>query len=118
MRRPACHTDAMIDTTTDGWMFSDSDALAWQPLGDKIAMKMLGAADGKVIAMFRFEAGYVGGSHHHEEPEFTYVLDGDIVSNGVTMTAGHAYAAQAGTDHTEFRSEGGATLVSVFKAPG
>lgn len=101
----------------DGWTFTDAGAMDWQPLGDKIAMKMLGAADGKVLAMFQFEAGYAGGSHHHEEPEFTYVLDGSIVSNGVRMEAGHAYAAVAGTTHEEFRTDDGCTLVSVFKAP-
>ena len=98
-------------------MFTDAGAMEWQPLGDKIGMKMLGAADGKVLAMFQFEAGYVGGSHHHEEPEFTYVLSGSVVSNGVLMEAGHAYAAAAGTTHEEFRSDDGCTLVSVFKAP-
>ena len=46
------------------------------------------------------------------------MLEGDLVSNGVDMSAGHAYGVMAGTDHTEFRSEGGCTLVSVFKMPG
>lgn len=81
-------------------------------------MKVLGVADGRMFAMFRFDAGYVGGSHDHADAEFTYVLSGDIVSNGVTMLAGHSYAAEAGTTHSEFRSENGATLVSVFAAPG
>ncbi len=101
-----------------GWTFADSDQLEWQTMGPGVAMKALGVADGTMIALFRFEAGYVGGSHHHEEPEFTYVLEGDLVSNGVTMHAGHAYAARAGTDHEEFRTDGGALLVSVFMVPG
>ncbi|MGB3736779.1 MAG: hypothetical protein WA964_17600 [Ilumatobacter sp.] len=111
----------MSDTDTHdttGWTFTDGDTVDWNPVGDKVDMKMLAAADGKVIALFRFGAGYVGGTHHHEEPEFSYVLEGDLVSQGVAMSAGHAYGVQAGTDHTEFRSEGGCTLVSVFKAPG
>ncbi len=33
------------------------------------------------------------------------------------MAAGHADAAQAGTTHQEFRTETGATLVSVFSMP-
>ncbi|MEM8618644.1 MAG: cupin domain-containing protein [Actinomycetota bacterium] len=109
-------TDTSFDLT--GWAFSDAGALEWQPMGEGVAMKMLAAADGKVIALFKFEPGYVGGSHHHEEAEFTYVMEGDLVSNGVEMQAGHAYGAQAGTDHEEFRSVGGATVVSVFKLPG
>lgn len=97
-------------------MFADSTAMEWQQLADGLAMKMMAAADGKVIAQFKFDAGYEGGKHHHEEPEFTYVLEGSIISNGVEMLAGHAYAAQAGTDHEEFRSETGAVVVSVFKS--
>ena len=81
-------------------------------------MKMLGAADGRVIAIFKFEPGFAGGTHHHDEPEFSYVLDGEIVSNGVAMAAGHAYAAETGTTHSEFRTDNGCTLVSVFKMPG
>ncbi len=81
-------------------------------------MQTLGLAGGRLMAKFRFEAGYEGGSHHHGDAEFTYVLEGDLVSNGVTMQAGHGYAAEPGTDHTEFRSPGGATLLSVFQTPG
>ena len=81
-------------------------------------MKALGAANGRLIALFRFGAGYVGPSHEHADAEFSHLLEGDLVSNGVSMSAGHAYAAEAGTAHTEFRSTDGATLVSVFAIPG
>ncbi len=102
---------------TEGWTFSDQGAMEWQEMGPGIAMKMLGAANGRVMAMFKFDAGYVGGSHEHGDAEFTYLLDGEMVSNGVQMEAGHAYAAQAGTTHSEFRTDTGATLVSVFQMP-
>lgn len=101
-----------------GWAFTDSGSVPWQALGHDIEMKVLGAADSKVIALFRFAAGYVGGTHYHEEAEFTYVLEGDLISNGVAMSAGHAYAARAGTTHEEFSTTDGCTLVSVFKSPG
>ncbi len=102
---------------TDGWTFSDQDSIPWQAMGPSIEMKTLGVANGRMIAMFRFEAGYVGGTHEHSDAEFTYVLEGEIISNGVTMGAGHAYAAQAGTTHEEFWTDSGATLVSVFPVP-
>jgi len=110
----------MTDMTdmTEGWMFSDQEAIDWQPLGEGVAMKTLGAANGRVIAVFKFDAGYAGGSHNHTDAEFGYVLEGEIISNGVTMAAGHAYAAQMGTTHEEFRTDVGATLVSVFPQPG
>lgn len=107
----------MTDLTA-GWTFADEAAVPWQEMGPGVEMKALGAAGGRLIAMFRFAAGYEGGSHDHTDAEFSYVLEGDLVSNGVEMTAGHAYAAEPGTTHSEFRSEGGATLVSVFPIPG
>ena len=87
-------------------------------MGEGVSMKALAAANGKLIATFQFQPGYVGSVHHHEEPEFSYVLEGSVVSQGVLMTAGHAYAAQAGTTHEEFRTDTGCTLVSVFKMAG
>ena len=107
----------MTDLTA-GWTFADQDAEPWMDLGLSVEMKSLGAADGRMIALFRFAAGYVGGAHDHTDAEFSYILEGDLVSNGVTMLAGHAYATETGTTHSEFRSEGGATLVSVFAIPG
>ena len=104
--------------TPKGWTFADSSDVTWKTMGPGVAMKMLGAADGRVIAMFKFEPSFAGGTHHHDEPEFSYILEGEIISNGVAMAAGHAYAAEAGTTHDEFRTDTGCTLVSVFKMPG
>jgi len=113
----------MADTATSttapaGWTFTDGEAMEWQQVGEGVAMKSLGAADGRMIATFKFDAGYVGGTHHHEEPEFSYILEGSLISQGVVMEVGHAYAVEAGTVHDDFRSETGCTLVSVFKVPG
>ena len=101
-----------------GWTFTDGNAVEWTERGPGVAMKMLGAANGRLIAMFKFEPGYAGASHDHADAEFSYVLEGTLVSNGVLMEAGHAYAAEAGTTHDEFRTDTGATLVSVFAVPG
>jgi hypothetical protein len=108
--------DQQMSFDNTGWTFTDSTSLDWMTVGDKVEMKALGGAGGKAIALFRFAPGYVGKTHHHEEPEFSYVLDGDLVSNGVPMTIGHAYAVVAGTTHEEFRTENGCTIVSVFKS--
>ncbi len=102
----------------EGWTFTDSGSMAWQVVGEGVAMKALGAADGRMIATFQFQPGYVGGAHQHGEPEFSYILEGSLISQGVLMTAGHAYAAQSGTAHDDFRTETGCTLVSVFAVPG
>ena len=101
-----------------GWTFTDSGNVAWHPMGEGIGRKNLGVADGKMIATFQFQPGYVGGVHEHQEPEFSYILEGSLISQGVLMTAGHAYAVESGTTHDDFRTETGCTLVSVFKVPG
>ena len=103
--------------TPAGWMFADSNEVPWQELAPGVEMKALGAATGRVIAMFRFAPGYEGASHHHDDAEFSYVLEGDLTANGVLMQAGHAYAASAGTTHDEFRTDTGCTVVSVFPVP-
>lgn len=109
---------AVADAALPGWVFGDANAMAWQPIGERIALKMLGHADGKVIAMFKFDPGYAGGAHSHVESEFTFVMEGSVVSNGVLMKTGQCYAVGAGTEHAEFRSDEGSVVLSVFKAPG
>jgi hypothetical protein len=58
-----------------------------------------------------------GSTQRETDAEFTYLLDGEMISNGVQMTAGHAYAAEAGTTHHEFRTDTGGTVISVFPLP-
>ncbi|MEM9039113.1 MAG: cupin domain-containing protein [Actinomycetota bacterium] len=111
----AASAAATFDLT--GWTFGDANAVEWQAIGDGVSMKMLATADGTAIALFRFEPGYRGTPHHHEQAEFSYVLEGTLLSNGVVMPAGQAYAAQAGTDHEEFGTDEGAVIVSVFRLP-
>ena len=101
-----------------GWTFTDGGEAPWQEMGPGVEMKSLGMANGRLMAMFRFAPGYVGGAHDHGDAEFTYVLEGDLISNGVEMKAGHGYAAEAGTRHTGFESPSGGTVVSVFQVPG
>ena len=100
-----------------GWTFAESSEIEWQAMGPGIDMKMLAPANGRAIALFRFEPGYVGGAHEHADAEFSYVLEGELISTGVTIRPGGAYAAERGTTHDDFRTETGCTLVSVFALP-
>ena len=52
-------------TAPEGWMFADSDALPWQAMGPGVEMKTLASAGGRLIAMFKFDAGYEGGFLAH-----------------------------------------------------
>ena len=101
-----------------GWTFTDGDEVPWQELGSGVEMKSLGMANDRLMAMFRFAPGYIGSVHDHGDAEFTYVLEGDLIANGVEMQAGHSYAAEAKTKHTGFESPSGSTVISVFQVPG
>ena len=107
-----------MDHDITGWTFTDGGEAPWQEMGPGVEMKSLGMANGRLMAMFRFAPGYVGGAHDHGDAEFTFVLEGDLISNGVEMKAGHGYAAEAGTRHTGFESPNGGIVVSVFQVPG
>lgn len=56
MARPVSVADAALP----GWVFGHANAMEWQPIGDRIALKALGHTDGKVIAMFKWDPGYAG----------------------------------------------------------
>lgn len=107
-----------MEISTEGWTFTDSNELEWQERGPGVAMKVLGAADGRMIAMFKLAPGYEGAVHEHTDAEFAYVLEGSVISNGVRMEVGHSYAVGAGTTHSEFRTDDGCTVVSVFPMAG
>jgi quercetin dioxygenase-like cupin family protein len=100
-----------------GWTFAEASEMDWQNVGPGVDLKMLAGANGRGIALFKFAPGYVGTVHEHGDAEFSYVLEGELISMGVTMKSGGAYAAETGTTHEEFRTETGCTLVSVFATP-
>jgi quercetin dioxygenase-like cupin family protein len=104
--------------SVEGWVFADSAALEWKTMAPGLRMKSLGMANGRMIALFEFDAGYVGGTHDHVDAEFTYLLEGQMTSNGVTMLPGHSYAAPAGTRHVQFDAVTNSTVLSVFAVGG
>lgn len=98
----------------EGWditQAADVEWLAWGEAGDARA-KVLGSADGSLVEA---QAGYAGTYHEHTHAEFLYVLAGTLGSQGRTMQAGVAYAAAAGSVHSEFAAESDATYLSIFK---
>lgn len=107
-----------MDQTPQGWTFTDATTADWMTIAPGVEMKSMGSADTQMMALFRFAPGYSGATHHHRTAEFTYVLEGEIVSQGVPMKTGHGYAVITGTDHEEFRTDTGCTVVSVFGRPG
>ena len=101
----------------NGWDIGRFDNIDWIPwdTGDKARAKVLGIADGFHVALIEAGAGYRGGPHEHDFPEFLYVVDGALRTQGQEMTAGDAYAASPGSTHTDFAVDTGATYLLIFK---
>jgi len=104
-----------MNNENKGWTFTNTNEIEWAMAADNTLFKSIGAADGLGFAISDVPAGHCGRKHHHTHAEFTFVLEGSIIANGVLMEAGTGYAAEKGTDHTQFYSEHGCKFISVFK---
>jgi quercetin dioxygenase-like cupin family protein len=107
-----------MELSLAGWDIQQFDSVEWVPWGGPAGSaraKVLGSADGYLIALIEASPGYVGDPHVHEYPEFLHVIEGTVENQGQTMSKGDSYAAAAGSTHTAFASATGATYVLVFK---
>lgn len=106
-----------MDISLDKWDINSFDEVEWIPWGsgDKARAKILGVGDGYNVTLVEAEPGYRGDPHVHEFAEFLYVIDGSMQTQGKQMSKGDAYAAAAGSTHTDFSSETGATYLVIFK---
>jgi uncharacterized protein len=100
-----------------GWAIAHTADVDWSPWGARgdARAKVLAVADGYHVALVEADAGYRGDEHEHAFAEFLYVIEGELHTQGVTMSAGDAYAAAAGSRHTDFGTDSGATYLSIFK---
>jgi hypothetical protein len=101
----------------DGWDITHAAEAEWVDWGGEgnARAKVLGSADGYVVALVEAEAGYTGTPHEHANAEFLYVVAGRLRNQGQTMETGDAYAAAAGSLHTDFEAERASTYLSIFK---
>lgn len=108
---------ADAEISLDGWDIGNAAEKEWMPWGSRgdARAKMLGSADGYLVMLVEAEPGYRGDPHVHEHAEFQYVVSGTIRTQGRVMNAGDGYAAAAGSTHTDFETETGATYVVTFK---
>jgi uncharacterized protein len=100
-----------------GWDIGGFDQTAWVPwdTGAAARAKVMAVADGFHVVLVEAVAGYRGGPHEHTHPEFLYVVNGSIRTQGQVIKAGDAYAASSGSTHNDFVVEIDATYLLVFK---
>ena len=111
---------------------TDTSALAWSPTGwPGVFMKMLqqvepagGATGGAtgggggMIGMMRMEAGSSIPAHRHTHADqAVFVIEGDLIEEGVTYGPGSFLVAKAGTPHGPHNSAGGCVLLSTYFGP-
>lgn len=106
------------DVSLEGWNIVRADDTEWMPWtgsAGEARAKILGSADGYTVTLVEAQPGYAGTPHEHTHAEFNYVVDGTIRNQGQFMSAGDGYAAAAGSTHTDFETDTGATYIVVFK---
>lgn len=106
-----------MDISLDGWDIVRAEKAEWVPWGTTgdARAKILGQADGYMVAYVEAEPGYSGDPHVHDYTEFNFVVEGVVRNQGEEMVAGDGYAAAAGSTHADFHTEGGARYIVIFK---
>jgi quercetin dioxygenase-like cupin family protein len=105
------------DINLTGWNIVRNDETEWVPWGSRgdARAKILGNADGYLVMLVEAQPGYEGDPHEHDHPEFFYLIDGTLRNQGQAMHAGDGYAAAAGSTHTDFATDTGATYIVIFR---
>ena len=101
-----------------GWDIGRFDNLEWSPWSGargEARAKTLAVADGFFLMLVEAQPGYEGTPHEHAFPEFLYVVDGNLRTQGVELKRGDAYGASPGSVHTDFATDTGATYLVLFK---
>ncbi len=100
---------------------SDTSAIPWTtPNAGGISMKILhqDESTGGMTAMTRMAAGSSIPAHMHPKSDQTvFVLEGDLVDDGVTYGPGAFFVAKAGTPHGPNTTTGGCVLLTWYSGP-
>lgn len=106
-----------MEHSLTGWDIANAADVRWAPWGSggQAKAKLMASTDGYNVVLVVAEPGYAADPHVHRFPEFLYVIDGTVHTQGHAVSTGGAYAAAAGSVHTEFRTDSGATYVAIFK---
>ena len=99
--------------------YVEVEDLPWQPTrfpGVELKVLMQDEATGLLTALTRFAPGAVLPLHEHVELEQSFVLEGSLVDEEGTATAGNYVWRPAGSTH-EAHSPDGALVLSFFLSP-
>ena len=101
----------------DGWDIGHHTDIEWTPWGANgdARAKVLAEADGYTVALIQADTGYKTPPHAHAYAEFFHLIEGTIRNQGQILTAGDAYAAAAGSAHTDFEVQSRSTYLSIFR---
>jgi quercetin dioxygenase-like cupin family protein len=108
---------ATVNPSLEGWSITHGADADWTPWGEdgRARAKLLGTADGYVVALVEADAGYRGTPHEHAHAEFSFVVNGTIRSQGNILTTGDGYAAAAGSTHDDFETPLPSTYLTIFR---
>jgi uncharacterized protein len=101
----------------DGWDIGHHADVEWAPWGANgdARVKVLAEADGYTFALIHADAGYSTLPHEHAYAEFFYLIEGVIRTQGHILKTGDAYAAAAGSVHTDFEVQSPSRYLSIFR---
>lgn len=100
----------------DGQRFVRSQGLAWSSSnssGIEVKTLLVDAANQRITRMIRMVAGAVIRPHRHVGAEESYILEGELLVDGVLMQSGDYCRAEAGTEHHVVRSIGGCVFLAT-----
>ena len=95
-----------------------TDDLPWRPstMAPGVSMKDIAVTAGWEMQLVRFEPGARFPVHTHEQPEFLFILEGELVQAGRRLGPGWASVASPGSVDADVYSETGCVFVLVDRA--
>lgn len=100
---------------------SDTSALAWSPTGwPDVSIKVLhkDESTGGMTGMMRMAAGSSIPAHSHTHTDQTvFVIEGDLIEDGVSYGPGSFFVAKAGSPHGPHGTSGGCVLLTTYSGP-
>jgi len=96
----------------------DTDELSWRPstMAGGVFVKDIAVTAGWEMQVVRFEPGARFPLHTHEQPEFLFILEGELVQAGRRLGPGWASVASPGSVDVDVYSESGCIFVLVDRA--